>query len=76
MPAKITIDLDGDVHTHIANTGGGPDYATVCGLALDGDAYSGAEVRTPRGAKITCSACHRAWLCCLGLLAKHFDVPD
>lgn len=71
---KITIDFEGDVETHIANTGGGPDYATACGQALDGDEFSGTELPTPRGAKITCFRCHAAWLSCRGARATDFDT--
>lgn len=72
---KITINLDGDVETHIAATGGGPDYATVCGQALDGDEFSGVEVPTSRGAKINCARCRAAWLSCRGVSAADFAVP-
>ena len=75
MASKITIDQDGEVKTHIANTASGNDYATACGQALDGDEFCGREVPTPRGAKITCSACHQAWLCCKGVRESDFDVP-
>ncbi len=46
---------NGEVFTHI--DGGLTDYATPCGLALDGDQDSGRRIPTPKGAKIDCPSC-------------------
>lgn len=53
----ITI-IDPDTKAPITHmVGGCNDYATPCGLALDGDEFSGRRVPTPKGAKIDCVNC-------------------
>jgi hypothetical protein len=69
--ATITIEVDGDSKVHIAGDAGN-DYATVCGQALDGDQFSGVELPTPRGAKITCVACRNIWNACRGVQLRQF----
>lgn len=65
----IAIEIDGVIDVHIA--GGVSDYATACGLALDGDRDSGTEVPTRRGTKITCAACRALWDVC-----QHVQMPN
>lgn len=69
--STITIDIDGEAQVHIAAQSGS-DYATVCGQALDGDEFSGVEVPTLRGAKISCAACHNIWVACRGVQLRQF----
>lgn len=71
--AKITITLDGETTTHIA--GGNPEYATVCGQALDGDEYSGTKQPTPRGTRIDCGVCRLIWIACRDELRSGFADP-
>ena len=66
----IAIEIEGQVDVHIV--GGASDYATVCGLALDGDQNSGVEVPTTRGTKITCSNCRNIWTACRGVQLRQF----
>lgn len=69
--STITIEIDGEEQVHIAAQDGN-DYATVCGLALDGDRFSGVEVQTLSGAKITCVSCRNIWIACRGFQPRHF----
>ncbi|SFF32556.1 hypothetical protein [Paracidovorax wautersii] len=66
----IAIEIGGQVDVHIV--GGASDYATVCGLALDGDQDSGVEVPMSRSAKITCSNCRNIWTACRGVQLRQF----
>lgn len=77
MAKLITIktaetDFEQNVFTHLPNADGQSDYATLCGLALDGDEDSGTEVPTPAGARVTCTACYSMWLMCRTFSAKNF----
>ena len=74
MATKVSVDVDGELSTHISNSASGQDYATVCGLAAEGDYWGGVVVPTPRGEKITCDACRAAWESCRGLRATDFDA--
>lgn len=56
--------------THIA--GGMNDYATLCGLAQDGDQFSAQEVK-PTGKKVTCPLCHQLWKTASNIRASDFD---
>jgi len=53
---------DGDIETHIASHGG-EDYATVCGIATDGDSDS-AEPTGLNRKRLTCAACANIWRAC------------
>ena len=51
----VAFQHDGEILVHAA--GGINDYATLCGLANDGDQYSGVEVDLPMSSKINCKSC-------------------
>lgn len=53
----VAIRHDGETVVHAA--GGINDYATLCGLANDGDQHSGVEVDLPPRPKIDCASCKR-----------------
>lgn len=77
MAKLITIktassDWEQKVITHLPSAEGQSDYATLCGLALDGDEDSGAEVPTPAGGRVTCTSCYSMWLLCRTFSAKNF----
>lgn len=77
MAKLITIktaasDCEQKVITHLPSAAGSGDYATLCGLALDGDEDSGTEVPTPSGGRVTCTACYSMWLMCRTFSAKNF----
>jgi hypothetical protein len=65
-------DWEQNVITHLPSAEGQSDYATLCGLALDGDEDSGTEVPTPCGGRVTCTTCYKMWLHCRTFNAKSF----
>lgn len=73
MPTIIAIELDGDVTHHAHGSGSGlSDYATLCGLALDGDQDSGSLMKNTKK-KIDCAACKGIWLISKEYLLKDFE---
>ncbi len=77
MPSLITMktsegDWEENVITHLPAADGQSDYATLCGLALDGDEDSGTQVPTPTKGRVTCATCYSMWLLCRGFSAKNF----
>ncbi len=57
--------------THIESAGGN-DYASVCGLALDGDRDSGVAMSLPKKPKIDCSSCYQIFEAVRGIKASDF----
>lgn len=77
MTELITIktaegDWEENVITHLPSVDGQGDYATLCGLALDGDEDSGTMVTTTAKRRVTCATCYSMWLLCRSFSAKHF----
>lgn len=62
---------DGETLVHVA--GGVNDYATLCGLANDGDQDSGVEVDLPAKSKINCPSCKRLYEIAKPLRASDFS---
>lgn len=62
---------DGETLVHAA--GGINDYATLCGLANDGDRDSGIEVDLPAKSKIDCPNCKRLFQIAKPLRASDFS---
>jgi hypothetical protein len=73
MTERVTLKhTDGDVVTHIANTHSGNDYATICGLATDGDENSCEVVASPSRRRISCHDCYGIWSDCREACMLHF----
>ncbi len=66
----VAFEHDGEVLTHAA--GGINDYATLCGLANDGDQHSGVEIEIPEVPKINCTSCKRLFETAKALRASDF----
>lgn len=80
MAELITIKTaDGDweenVITHLPSVDGQGDYATLCGLALDGDEDSGTMVSAPKK-RVTCATCRAMWMLCRSFKSKTFWPED
>lgn len=74
MNKIIGVLIDGEASWHAANVGGGPDYATLCGIDPDdpGIGHMG-TVEPTRGQKITCQECFSAWRCAIKLKLRQSD---
>lgn len=70
MPMITMRHADRQVITHIS--GGISDYATLCGIAEDGDEDSAVEV-TPTRKRITCEHCHQLWATAREFTGKDFS---
>jgi hypothetical protein len=62
---------DGEISWHCQVTNG-PEYDTLCGLALDDDPMS--AVKAPKGQKCNCSMCYQHWENAKLFSAKHFET--
>lgn len=70
---SLSSDTDDLEVTHLPSVATQGDYATLCGLAADGDQYSVTVIPTPRSATVTCFACYSMWLSCKGVRASSFS---
>ncbi|KGA40737.1 hypothetical protein KU75_16080 [Pectobacterium odoriferum] len=58
------IDDPQGVSIHLGRGVLSSDFATLCGLAGEGDKFGGTRIPLPAGAKVDCKECRRAWEAC------------
>ena len=71
---RLFVAFRHDDETLVHAAGGINDYATLCGLANDGDQDSGVAVDLPANPKIDCTNCKRLFDIAKALKQSDFSV--